>query len=58
MRQGLMGDIGAAGMRAQELVERVNRAHPNRIFWASIGLLSALGLFCSGVWFGYLTAGR
>jgi hypothetical protein len=59
IKRGLQGEISAAGLKARELVQTVHQAHqrPNMIFWASIGLLCALGLFCSGVWFGKLTAG-
>jgi len=58
LRRGLQGEISAAGLKARELVQSVHAAHerPNMIFWASIGLLCALGLFFSGVWFGRLTA--
>jgi hypothetical protein len=58
VRQGLERDIAAAGLKARELVQKVHAAHerPRSIFWASVGLLCALGLFCSGVWFGRLTA--
>jgi hypothetical protein len=59
LRRELQDDVNAAGLKARELVYRVHQAHqrPNMIVWASIGLLCALGLFCSGVWFGRLTAG-
>ena len=59
MRRGLVGDIVSAGMRAREIVQSVHEAHhrPNMIFWASVGMLCALGLFFYGVWFGKLTAG-
>ena len=52
----LEGEISAAGMNARELVQSVHEAHERSrlIFWASVGLLCALGLFCSGVWFGRL----
>jgi hypothetical protein len=57
MKRELEGEISAAGLKARELVQSVHEAHerPRLIFWASVGLLSALGLFCSGVWFGRLT---
>jgi hypothetical protein len=57
VRQGLQQDIAAAGLKARELVQKVQEAQtrPRIIFWTSVGLLSALGLFCSGVWFGRLT---
>lgn len=60
IRAELRKDIDSAGLKARELVQRVNDAHqrPNAIMWASIGLLCAIGLFCSGVWFGRLTAGQ
>jgi hypothetical protein len=60
MRRGLQGDISAAGLKARELVQSVHESHerPNVIFWTSIGLLCALALFFSGVWFGKLTAAR
>lgn len=58
VRQGLEKDIAAAGLKARELVQKVHEGHerPRAVFWASVGLLCALGLFCSGVWFGRLTA--
>ena len=58
VRQGLQKDIGVAGLKARELVQKMHEAHerPRMVFWTSIGLLCALGLFCSGVWFGRITA--
>ncbi len=57
LREGLRRDITAAGLKARVLVQEVHEAHerPRQIFWTAVGLLSALGLFCSGVWFGRLT---
>ena len=57
LREGLQKDITAAGLKARVLVQQVHEAHerPRTIFWAAVGLLCALGLFCSGVWFGRLT---
>lgn len=56
-RQGLQKDIGVAGLKARELVQKVHEAHerPRIIFWTSVGVLSALALFYSGVWFGRIT---
>ncbi|MDQ2843369.1 MAG: hypothetical protein M3Y72_20485 [Acidobacteriota bacterium] len=60
VRTELRKDIDSAGLKARELVQRVHEAHqrPNIIIWASIGLLCAIALFCSGIWFGRLTAGQ
>lgn len=57
LNEGLRKDIAAAGLKARALVQEVHQAHerPRQIFWAAVGLLSALGLFCSGIWFGHLT---
>ena len=53
MREGLQGDIQLAGMRASEYVYRVNEAHrrPAVIRWVSVGLVAAVVMFASGVWF-------
>ena len=60
MQSELRKDIDSAGLKARDLVQRVHEAHqrPAMIMWASIGLLCAIALFCSGVWFGRLTAGQ
>ena len=57
LREGLRKDITAAGLKTRVLLQEVHEAHerPRRIFWTAVGLLSALGLFCSGIWFGHLT---
>ncbi len=53
MREGLQSDIQLAGMRASEDVYRVNEAHrrPAIIRWVSVGLVAAVAIFASGVWF-------
>ena len=53
MREGLQSDIQLAGMRASEYVHRVNEAHrrPAIIRWVSVGLVAAVAIFASGVWF-------
>jgi hypothetical protein len=58
LKRELRSDIDSATAKATELVTRVQRAHerPNIVMWASIGLLCAVALFCSGVWFGRFTA--
>lgn len=58
LKQELRSDINSAAAKATELVTRVHRAHerPNIVMWASVGLLCAVALFCSGVWFGRFTA--
>ncbi len=60
IRAELRKDIDSAGLKARELVQRIHDAHqrPNMIMWASIGLLRAIALLCSGIWFGRLTAGQ
>ena len=60
IRAELRKDIDSAGLKARDLVQRVHEAHrrPAMIMWASIGLLCAIALFCSGVWFGRLTGGQ
>jgi len=60
IRAELRKDIDSAGLKARELVQRVHDAHQrsNMIMWASIGLLCGIALFCSGIWFGRLTAGQ
>ena len=57
LKQELRADVEAAAVKAREIVRKVHEAHqrPNAIMWASIGLLCAVALFCSGVWFGRLT---
>ena len=57
LSQELRADIEAAGLKARQIVKQIHDAHqrPNAIMWASIGLLCAVALFCSGVWFGRLT---
>jgi hypothetical protein len=59
LKQELRAETDAAGVKAREIVKRIDDAHerPNAIMWASIGLLCAVALFCSGVWFGRITAG-
>ena len=59
IRAELRNDIDSAGLKARELVHQVHQAHqrPAMIMWASIGLLCAIALFCSGVWFGRLASG-
>ncbi len=59
LKRELRTDVEAAGAKASELVKRIHDAHhrPNIVMWASIGLLCAVALFCSGVWFGRITAG-
>jgi hypothetical protein len=54
IRSQLQGDIFAAGSRARELVEQVQRVNTraNRIRWISVGAFSALLLFGTGVWVG------
>lgn len=57
LKKELRADVEAAGIQAREIVKGIHDAHqrPNAIMWASIGLLCAVALFCSGVWFGRLT---
>jgi hypothetical protein len=54
LRRELEGDIAAAGVKAAELVEKIHRAHTRStlIRWLCGGILSGLGLFGLGVWFG------
>jgi len=54
LRHGLEGDIAAAGLKAAELVEKVDRAHTSStlIRWLCAGSLSGLVLFGLGVWVG------
>ena len=58
MRAELRKDGESAGLKARDLVKQVHEAHqrPAMVMWASIGLLCAIALFCSGIWFGRLTA--
>lgn len=58
LKHELRLEIDSAAAKATELVTRVHRAHerPNIVMWASVGLLCAVALFCSGVWFGRFTA--
>lgn len=58
VKQELRFEMDSAAAKATELVTRVHRAHerPNIVMWASVGLLCAVALFCSGVWFGRFTA--
>lgn len=58
LKKELHSDINSATAKAAELVTRVRQAHerPNIVMWASVGLLCAVALFCSGVWFGRSTA--
>jgi hypothetical protein len=59
LKQEVRAEIAAAGVKAREIVKRIDNAHerPNVIMWASVGLLCAVALFCSGVWFGRMTVG-
>ncbi|MGI8744425.1 MAG: hypothetical protein ACR2NN_18005 [Bryobacteraceae bacterium] len=59
LKRELRTDVEAAGAKASEIVKRIHNSHqrPNVVMWASIGLLCAVALFCSGVWFGRITAG-
>lgn len=54
LRRELEGDIASAGLKAAELVEKVDRAHTRSslIRWLCVGMLSGLGLFGLGVWVG------
>jgi hypothetical protein len=54
LRRQLEGDIASAHLRAAELVEKVHRAHTKStlIRWLCVGILSGLGLFGLGAWFG------
>jgi len=54
IRSELQGDILAAGTRARELVEQVQRVNTRAVLirWISIGLLSGLTLLGAGVWIG------
>lgn len=58
LKHELRLEIDSAAAKATELVTRVHRAHerPTIVMWASVGLLCAVALFCSGVWFGRFTA--
>ncbi len=60
LKREIRAELRAAELQAREIVKRVDRAHerPNVVMWASIGLLCAVALFCSGVWFGRITVGR
>ena len=59
LKQELRAELAAAGVKAHEIVKRIDNAHerPNVVMWASVGLLCAVALFCSGVWFGRITVG-
>lgn len=54
LRRELEGDIGSAGLKAADLVEKVHRAHTKStlIRWFCVGILAGLGLFGVGVWVG------
>ena len=58
IRGTIHADIGAASIRAEEFVQRVQRAHSEAALkrWAGIGLLCAAILFACGVWLGRLFA--
>ena len=54
IRNGLQGDIVAAGSRARELIEEVHRVNTRAMLvrFISVGLLAGLLLFGSGIWVG------
>jgi CHASE3 domain sensor protein len=54
LRRELENDIGRAGVRAAELVEKVHRAHTRAtlIRWICVGLLAGIGLLAAGAWIG------
>ena len=56
LREELQGDIQTAGLNAIGIVDEVHAAHkqvrPALIRWITVGLLSGLGLFGSGLWIG------
>jgi hypothetical protein len=54
IRNGLRGDILAAGTKARELVEEVQRVNTRAILirFISVGTLASLLLFATGVWVG------
>ncbi len=58
LKREIRAELDAAESKAREIVKKIDRAHerPNVVLWASIGLLCAVALFCSGVWFGRITA--
>jgi hypothetical protein len=58
LRQALHADIGAASVRAHELVQRVDRAHGERSsrFWGGVALLCVTVLCAASFWLGRLTA--
>jgi hypothetical protein len=53
-------DIGAANLKTNELVRRLDTVHNRRAlrFWAGIALLSTVVLCAGSFWLGHLTAIR
>jgi hypothetical protein len=60
IRGELQADIISANRQTRKLVTEVKEAYerPTITIWGSVGVLCALALFLSGVWYGQLTAVR
>ena len=60
IRRAVHEDIGAASVKANELVRAIHRAHSGRAlgFWAGVALLCATVLCAGSFWLGQLTVPR